>query len=70
MAWKNYASMSPDEKKASWGKFRERSALKKKREIASRMGEQKGFESHMKLGHSGNNPGGYCNDCGYGRDHS
>lgn len=70
MAWKKYSEMSAEEKKASWGKFRDRATLKKKQEVASRMSQVKGDAEHSKKGHRGNNPGGYCMDCGHGRDHS
>lgn len=70
MAWKNYRDMSPEEKKASWGEFRTRALAKKKRETLSRIGQQKADAEHSKKGHSGMNPGGYCKDCGFGRDYS
>ena len=70
MAWKNYRDMSPEEKKASWGNFRSRALAKKKSETSSRVSWKNATAEHEKKGHSGTNPGGYCKDCGFGRDYS
>lgn len=63
MAWKKYSTMSPEEKKASWAKFRtsaKNKALQNKHKEPEHTSAHK-FEP---------NAGGYCKSCSYGRDHS
>ena len=57
--------MSSEEKKASWAKFSE--SAKRKKAVANRMQRP----MHSGKNHPYNpNPGGYCKECGEGRDFS